>query len=125
MLRMMPLTIIVVLAAVLRPFPAFAQQSRCGDMLCRALGNFRSCDRPLDGAKVFSARVVGLLRDCSNNIMSLQVDDAKGDNLPAFVEIDLGACVSLSGKVGDTTQIALAQPRGPGVRRYHLACNIW
>jgi hypothetical protein len=125
MIRILPLTLVVALTPVLRPDPAIAQQDRCQDMACRALGSFRSCDKPLNGAKVFSARVIGLSRDCSDNIVSLQIDDAKGNNLPAVVEIDLGACVFFSGKVGDATQIALAQPHSPGVRRYHLACNVW
>src|SRR5882672_3117712 len=88
--------LVVALAAVLQPYAVAAQQSRCHEMLCRAQGYFRSCDRPLNGAKVFSARVIGLSKECSDynvwvNIVWLEVDDAKANNLPIVVEIDLGA----------------------------------
>ena len=124
MLQRMSFALVAALAAVFQPHAATARQKSCPEMMCRAIYSFTSCDRPSNGARVFSARVVGLSRDCSDNIVSLQIDEAKGNNLPAVVEVDLGACLFFSGKVGDATQIALAQPPSPNVRRYHLGCSL-
>jgi hypothetical protein len=120
----MSLTLVAALAAALQSYAATAQQNRCQQM-CRAIYSFKSCDKPLDGAKVFSARVIGLWTECSDNIVRLRVEDAKANTLPDKIEIDLGACQFFSGKVGDVTQIALAGPHSSDARRYHLACSPW
>jgi len=125
MVHTMPLTLLFALAVIVQPLAASAQEKPCPEVACRALGHFRTCNRTLDGAKVFSARVLAASRECSHNIFSVQVEDGKDSSLPAVVEIDLGPCVSFHGKVGDTTRIALVESPRPDMRRYHLACRIW
>ena len=126
MFRARSLTFILALAAVVQPFTASAQDKSCLQVDCRALGSFRTCDRPRDGARIFSARVLTVSKECSNNILTVQVEDGKGSNLPTVVEIDLGPCVSFGGKVGEVIQIALDEPHSPDVRQYRrLACRIW
>jgi hypothetical protein len=125
MLRTTLLAFVLALAAVVQPYAALAQEKACMEVMCRARGTFRTCDRPLDGAKILSARVLAMSRECSNNILSVQVENERANSLPAVVEIDLGPCVSFSGKVGDATQVALREQHSPDVRRYHLACRIW
>jgi len=125
MFRNTSLVSIIAFALALETFPASAQEKSCPTMECRALGYFRTCDKPLDGAKILSARVLATSRECSNNILSVQVENGKANDLPPVVEIDLGPCVSFYGKIGDATQIALVEPPGLDMRRYHLACRIW
>ena len=118
------LTFVLALAAIVQPFMASAQETPCFEgARCRAVGTFRTCDRPLDGAKILSAKV--LATSCSNHILSVQIDDVGTGGSPAVVEIDLGPCVFFDGKVGDVTKIALREPYRPDVRRYRLACGIW
>ena len=119
------LTVVLALAGVVQPLTASAQDKSCIEAQCRALGHFRSCDKPFDGAKVFSARALAVSKECSNNILSVQVEDGSANHLPSVIEIDLGPCISFYGKVGDVTQIALREPHRPDVRRYKLACRIW
>ena len=125
MLRATSLIFALELAAVIQPYTASAQEKSCMEMSCRARGTFRTCDRPLDGAKTLAARVLAVSRECSDQIVSMQVDDGMTNRLPTLVEINLGPCIDFGGKVGDTIQIALRQPHSPDVRRYHLACKIW
>ena len=73
----------------------------------------------------FPREFFALSKECSNNILSVKVDDGKANNLPTVVEIDLGPCVRFSGEVGDVIQIALVEPHRPDLRRYGLACRIW
>jgi len=113
------------LAGIVQPLTASAQDKSCIEAQCRALGQFRSCDKPVDGAKVFSARILAMSKECSKNILSVQVEDGSANRLPSVIEIDLGPCISFYGKVGDVTQIALREPHRPDVQRYKLACRIW
>jgi hypothetical protein len=120
------LTFILAFAAVVQPIAASAQDKSCSEEECRALGTFRTCKRPRDGAIIFSARVLASSKECPNNILWVRVEDGKASNLPTVVEIDLGPCVSFSGEVGEVIQIALNEPHRPDVRRYRgLACRIW
>jgi hypothetical protein len=105
MLRTTLLAFVLALAAVVQPYAALAQEKACMEVMCRARGTFRTCDRPLDGAKILSARVLAMSRECSNNILSVQVENERANSLPAVVEIDLGPCVSFSGK--SATQLKL------------------
>jgi hypothetical protein len=118
------LTFLLALAAIVQPLTASAQEKPCLNFECRAQGAFRTCDRPRDGAKILSARVLAVSRECSKHIVSLQVEDG-ANSLPTVVEIDLGPCIYFDGKVGDVIQIALLERHSPDVRRYHLACRIW
>jgi hypothetical protein len=119
------LVVWLALAGVVQPLTASAQDKSCIEAQCRALGQFRSCDKPVDGAKVFSARILAVSKECSKNILSVQVEDGSANRLPSVIEIDLGPCISFYGKVGDVTQIALREPHRPDVQRYTLACRIW
>src|SRR5690349_5209802 len=103
MLRGQALSVYLATAIAAQPLAALAQQNDCLKIACRAVTDFRTCDRPHDGAKMLSARVLAVSRECSNNIVSMQIEDETADALPAIVEIDLGPCVYFSGKVGDTT----------------------
>jgi len=125
MVRIISLIFVLVVSVVVHPIAASAQDTSCYEVQCRALGFFRTCNRPREGANVFSARVLALSKECSNNILSVKVDDGKANNLPTVVEIDLGPCVRFSGEVGDVIQIALVEPHRPDLRRYGLACRIW
>jgi hypothetical protein len=119
------LTVVLALAGAVQPLTASAQDKSCMGARCRALGQFLSCDKPVDGAKVFSARVLAMSKECSNNILSVQVEDGSANRLPSVIEINLGPCISFYGNVGDVTQIALREPHRPEVRRYGLACRVW
>jgi hypothetical protein len=122
-------TFVLVLAAVVQPLTASAQEKPCGGVRCRAIGSFGTCDKPVEGAKILSARVLATSRECSNsilsNILSVQVEDGKANNLPDVVEISLGPCVYFHGDVGDVIKVALRERHSPDVRRYQLACRIW
>jgi hypothetical protein len=111
-----------VLATASQTFTASAQEGRCLEFACRALYPFRTCDKPLAGAKVLSVRVLAKTAECRNLILSVRVEKGEANNLPDVVEIDLGSCIFFDGNVGDLTQIALLEPR-PDVRRYNLACR--
>jgi len=111
-----------VLATASQTFTVSAQERRCDRFACRALYLFKTCDKPLTGAKVLSVRVLAKTAECDNLILSVQVENSEADYLPDVVEIDLGSCIVFDGKVGDLTQIAILEPR-PGARRYNLACR--
>src|ERR1700733_14162512 len=120
------LIFLLALAAFVQPLSAFAQESGCPPRAqCRALGFFKTCDRPQDGARVFSARIMAVSRKCSHTIVSMRGEERSAENLPNVFEIDLGNCVSFNGNVGDVIQIALHEPPNPDVQRYSLACRIW
>jgi hypothetical protein len=122
-------TFVLALAAVVQPLTASAQEEPCGGVRCRAIGSFRTCDKPLDGAKILSARVLATSRECSNsilsNIVSVQVENGKANNLPDVIEVSLGPCAYFHGDVGDIIKVALRERHSPDVRRYQLACRIW
>ena len=58
-------------------------------------------------------RVVAVSQDCGSEIMTLEVENSKANNLPPLIEIDLGECVKFSGTVGATIQVALQQLHSP------------
>ncbi len=129
MLRTTALAFLLAVVAVVEPLTASAQEKPCGGVRCRAIGSFKTCDKPLEGAKILSARVLAKSRECSNGILSdivsVQVEDGQANNLPDVVEISLGPCVYLDGDVGDAIKVALREQHSPDVRRYQLACRIW
>lgn len=119
------LTLLLALAAVLDPLIASAQEQGCLGIECRRHAHFLTCDRPRDGATGLSARVVAVSRECSNQILSMQIDDAKAQALPPIIEVDLGGCISFTGQVGDLIQVALYERPSPDRKRYHFACKVW
>jgi hypothetical protein len=113
-------------AMIAQPLAALAQEKPCPDFACRAIYPFKTCDRPFDGAKTLTARVIAVSRDrCSGEFLSMEVENPMANNLPPVIEIDLGHCTDYAGKVGDTIQIAMRQPHSPDVRRYNLTCKRW
>lgn len=129
MLRTTALAFLLAVAAVVQPLTASAQEKPCDGVRCRAIGSFATCDKPVEGAKIFSARVLAKSRACWNGILSdivsVQVEDGKANNLPGVIEISLGPCVYFHGDVGDVIKVALLERHSPDVRRYRLACRIW
>jgi hypothetical protein len=112
-------------AALFSSLTAHARDRGCLDLACRGLNWFRTCDRPSDGRQTLSMRVVAVSQDCGSEIMTLEVENSKANNLPPLIEIDLGECVKFSGTVGATIQVALQQLHSPDRRRYGLACRNW
>jgi hypothetical protein len=126
MLSSKSLFVVSVLAAIQQPPIAAAQEKpSCIEIVCHAPGPFRTCDRPREGAKTLSAQVVGVSKECSNNIISVQVEDETENSLRAVVDVSLGPCVYFDGKVGDKIKVALSRPLSPDLRRYQLACRVW
>jgi hypothetical protein len=119
---------VLALTAVAQPVTASAQKEEpCGEVQCRAIRPFRTCDKPLEGATILSARVLAKSRECRNdtlsNVVSVQVEDAHANNLPDVIEISLGSCTILDRNVGDTIKVAESERHSPDVRRYQLACR--
>src|SRR4051794_2157799 len=130
MLRSTLFTFLLALAVAGQPLMASAQETPCIRVTCRATVLFKTCDRPRDGAKVVSARVLATSLECrgnsvAKNILTVHVEDSAAGDLPDVVDIDLGSCVHFVGKPGDVIQIWLFGPLRPDVREYGLACKVW
>src|SRR5215213_6242538 len=97
MLRTTALAFLISAAAVVQPLTASAQEKPCDGVRCRAMGSFATCDKPVEEAKILSARVLAKSRECRNGILSdivsVQVEDGRANNLPDVIEISLGSCV--------------------------------
>src|SRR5262245_39635185 len=127
MLRTTVLAFLLALAAVAQPVTASAQEEPCDRVACRAIRPFRTCDKPLEGVTILSARVLAKSRECRkdmlSNVVSVQVEDAHANNLPDVIEISLGACTILDRNVGDVIKVAVQERHSLDVRRYQLACR--
>lgn len=125
MTRTNSFTLLLVLAAALHPLVTSAQEQSCLGIRCRGHAHFLTCDRPREGATVVSAHVIAVSRECSNEILSMRIDDAKARDLPAIIEVNLGGCISFAGQVGDLIRVALFERPRPDRKRYRFACNVW
>lgn len=124
MLKFLSFTHFLALIAVVQPTVAFAQDKECVPVRCRAEFPLTTCDKPSPGATVFSGRVVSVTRECSNDVVQVQIENGETNRVPPVVEIIVRPCGRFFGKVGDLTRVALMNPT-PTVRRYDLACRYY
>jgi hypothetical protein len=124
MSKLVLFTFLIALFAVGEPIVTSAQEAACLQADCRAMYHFTTCDKPLPGAKVLSGRVISLSRECSNQIVQIQVENWEAEKVPPVIDIVVGACGRFAGKAGDLTQVAAKDPK-PNVRRYHRACSLY
>lgn len=124
MLRLVTFTHFLALIAVVQPTAAFAQDKGCVPISCRAEYPLTTCDKPSAGATLFSGRVVSVLRECSNDVVQVQIEDGETNRVPPVVEIIVRPCGRFFGKVGDLTRVAVMNPT-PTARRYDLACRYY
>lgn len=86
--------------------------------------SFTTCNKPLPGAKLLSGRVIALSRECSSQIIQIEVENWEVEKVPPIIDIVVGACGRFEGKAGDLTQVAVMDPK-PSVRRYQRACSLY
>jgi hypothetical protein len=122
--RLVSFTHFLALIAVVQPTAAFAQDKECVPISCRAVYRLTTCDKPRSGATIFSGRVVSVSRECSNDVVQVQIEDGETNRVPPVVEIIVRPCGHFVGKVGDLTRVAVMNPT-PTVRRYDLACRYY
>jgi hypothetical protein len=79
---------------------------------------------PQPGAKLLSGRVLALPRECSGEIIQIQVEDWEAERVPPIIDIVVQSCGRFTGKTGDLTQVAVMDPK-PDVRRYQRACSLF
>jgi hypothetical protein len=122
MLRLVSFTLFAALFAFDEPVAVSAQDAECLQMDCRAISPFTTCDKPRPGAKLLSGRVLGLSRECSGEIIRMQVENWEAEKVPPVIDIVVESCGRFEGKAGDLTQVAVMDPK-PDVRRYQRACS--
>jgi hypothetical protein len=91
---------------------------------CRALGSFRTCDKPFEGKQVFKARVTKVGRSTCTQVLSIEVVDAAALALPPRIEVALGPCATWGGETGAVIDMAVNAPATEN-RLYSLACRLW
>jgi hypothetical protein len=123
MQRLVPVALFLALIAIFQPL-ASAQGKACVPIACRAEYPITTCDKPRPGAKVLSGRVLGMSRDCSNDIVQMQIEQWEANKVPPVIEVVVGPCGRFMGKVGDPAQVAVMEP-APDIRRYDLACRYF
>ncbi len=115
--------LIGVLAAAGLAEPAAAQASP-GCMECRALADFRTCDRPLDGTIAIRGTVVGVDEAPCSQVLVLDASRASAAPVPGRIWVDLSGCAIWAGKPGDAIDVGVREPRSDN-SRYALACRHW
>ncbi|UZE47634.1 hypothetical protein [Rhodopseudomonas sp. P2A-2r] len=124
MLRLVSFTLFAALFAIDEPIAASARAAECLQMDCRAIYRFTTCDKPRPGAKLLSGRVLALSRECSGEIIRMQVENWEAEKVPPVIDFVVQACGRFAGKAGDLTEVAVMDPR-PDVRRYKRACLLF
>jgi hypothetical protein len=121
--RMLTVVLCVILDLVISNH-AFAQEPACQEE-CRALHQFKTCKKAIDGEKLLTMRVADVSRGpgCTLQILKLKPENALVNNLPEEIEMGFGPCVTFAGKVGDTIQMALKEKPSLTTRLYRSACN--
>jgi hypothetical protein len=108
--------------AIVQPL-ASAQDKQCVPVRCRAEYQFTTCDKPRPEAKILSGRVLGVSRECSNDIVEMEIEQWEANKVPP-VDVVVRPCGRFVGEVGDRAQVAVMEP-APHVRRYDLACRYF
>src|SRR3954453_19528741 len=98
--RLVSVALFLALIAIIQPL-ASAQAKECVPIACRAEYPITTCYKPRLGAKVFSGRVLGMSRDCSNDIVQMQIEQWEANKVPRVIEVVVGPCGRLIGRVGD------------------------
>ncbi len=92
---------------------------------CRAVAEFQTCRKPLDGRPVFTARVIKAEKTtCSRDVLWLDVVAAPGLDLPSRIQVYLGPCAYWAGKPDDLIEVAVI-PHETDKNFDALACNIF
>lgn len=119
------LTVVVQLPSAYGQWPSARDvNGQCVRYICEHPPDLRWCDKPLNGATLFSGRVVALAYECQHMTVSLRVDDAPANDLPVDMEIEVGPCVRFYGKLGESIRVAVAEPHSFDRRRYKLSCDF-
>jgi hypothetical protein len=91
--------------------------------LCRAIADFQTCRKPLDGHPVFTARVIKAEKTtCSRDVLWLDVVAAPGLDLPSRIQVYLGPCTYWAGQLGEVIDVAV-RPHPSDTNIYALACS--
>jgi hypothetical protein len=117
----------VVSAPVLAAVPESASSQASGAAMCptcRAIAHFRSCEKPLEGATVFQARVVNVEQAACSQLLSLDVMRGAPRGIPARIKVDIGGCATWAGQSGEVIDIAV-RPREADSNVYGLGCSLW
>jgi hypothetical protein len=120
--RHVSLALFLALMAIVQPL-ASAQDKQCVPVRCRAEYQFTTCDKPRPEAKILSGRVLGVSRECSNDIVEMEIEQWEANKVPP-VDVVVRPCGRFVGEVGDRAQVAVMEP-APHVRRYDLACRYF
>lgn len=124
MLRLLSFTLFAALFALDEPIAVSAQDAECLQMACRAIYPFTTCDKPRPGAKLLSGRVLALSRECSGEIIRMQVESWEAEKVPPVIDIVVQSCGRFAGKAGDLTEVAVMDAKSD-VRRYQRACSLF
>jgi hypothetical protein len=117
-------TLLAALLSAASALPAAAQPAaQCPE--CRAVLQFRNCDKPLDGKTVFKATITSVTQANCSQVLSLDVPRAAELGLPPVVQVSVGFCAFWAGAIGDAIDVALREPHSLEKSSYTLACRRW
>ena len=112
----------IVLAGALA---AGCAEARDQCMECRAIAHFRTCDKPVEGKRVFQGRATRAEEFSCSQLLSLDVTAPAEADLPPRIQVALGACAIWAGQNGDVIDIAVEEPHSRQNGLYTLACRHW
>ena len=92
---------------------------------CRAIAHFRTCDKPIEGKRVFQGRATRVEEFGCSQLLSLDVVAPAGADLPPRIQVALGACAIWAGQNGEVIDIAVEEPHSRQNGLYTLACRHW
>ena len=94
-------------------------------MECRAIAHFRTCDKPIEGKRVFQGRATRAEEFGCSQLLSLDVIGPAEASLPPRIQAALGPCAIWAGRSGDVIDIAVDEPHSRQNGLYTLACRHW
>jgi hypothetical protein len=92
---------------------------------CRAIAHFRTCDKPLEGKRVFQGRVTRADEFGCSQLMSLDVVRPVDLSLPSHIQVIVDPCAIWAGRNGDVIDVAVNEPLSLQSGLYTLACRHW
>ena len=90
---------------------------------CRAIAHFRTCDKPLEGKRVFQGRVTRADEFGCSQLISLDVMRPADLSLPSHIQVIMDPCAVWAGRNGDVIDVAVGEPLSVQSGLYTLACR--
>jgi riboflavin synthase len=94
-------------------------------MECRAIAHFRTCDKPVEGKRVFQGRATRADEFGCSQLLSLDVVGPAEADLPPRIQVAIGPCAIWAGQNGNVIDIAVEEPHSRQNGLYTLACRHW